>query len=140
MWIVVAGLVAAALWLGSKTGALPVLLVPAALAAGAMAAVVIAGAHVDPANLESGATWFQALDNAALVVAGIWLIMRGTTTGVSHWFFLGVATILLTAFLRYVDLIGDYVGGATLFLAFAVLLLGSARYWKSRRSREEARP
>lgn len=140
MWIVVAGLVAAALRLGSKTGTLAVLLVPAALACGAMAAVVIAGARVDPANLESSAAWFQALDNAALVVTGIWLIMRGTTTGVSHWFFLGVATILLTAFMRYVDLIGDYVGGATLFLAFAVLLLGSARYWKSRRNRRDARP
>ena len=140
MWIVVGALVAAALRLGSKTGALAALLVPAALAGGVMAVVAIAGPRLGPTDLERGAAWFQALDNAALVVAGIWLIVRGTTTGVSHRFFLGVATILLTAFLRYVDLIGNYVGGAALFLGFAVLLLGSARYWKSRQSRAEGPP
>ena len=87
------------------------------------------------------------LDNVALVAAGIWLIVRGTLGGVSHYFFLGVTVILLTAFMRYVDLIGDYVGGALLFMLLAALLLGAARssfmllaalllgaarYWKSR--------
>jgi len=38
--------------------------------------------------------------------------------------------------MRYVDLIGDYIGGAAIFMVFAVVLLGSARYWKRRLSRE----
>ena len=51
-------------------------------------------------------------------------------------FFLGVAAILLTAFMRYVDLVGNYLDSAVLFMGLAVLLLGSARYWKVRQSRE----
>ena len=136
MWIVVAALAAAALRLGSKTGTLRPLLLLAALAGGTMVAVVVTGAHADRANLEVHAAVFQVLDNVALVAAGTWLIVRGTATGASHYFFLGVATILLTAFMRYVDLIGDYLGGAVLFLAFAALLLGAARYWKRRQGRE----
>ena len=132
MWIVVAALAAAALWLGSKSGTLTPILLLAALAGGTMAAVVVTGAHADRANLEVHAAVFQVLDNVALVAAGIWLIVRATATGASHLFFLGVATILLTAFMRYVDLIGDYIGGAVLFMAFAALLLGAARYWKRR--------
>ena len=139
MWLVFAALVAAVLWTGSRTGRLPPLLGLAALAGGATAAVVATGAHSNEADREVYAAGFQVLDNVVLVAAGIWLIVRGTVSGVSHYFFLGVATILLTAFLRYVDLIGDHVGGAVLFLAFAVLLLGAARYWKTRQGREEAR-
>lgn len=136
MWIVVAALAAAALRLGSRTGVLASLLLLTALTGGTMVAVIVTGAHADPANRETHAAVFQVLDNVALVAAGIWLIVRATATGVSHLFFLGVATILLTAFLRYVDLIGDYVGGAVLFLAFAALLLGAARFWKHRHGRE----
>ena len=68
--------------------------------------------------------------NLLLMGTGVWLIVRGINNRISHYFFLGVATILVTALLRYVDLIGDYVGGALLFLVFAALLLGAARYWK----------
>ena len=136
MWIVVAALAAAALRLGSKAGSLASLLVLTALAGGTMVAVVVTGTHADPANREVHAAVFQVLDNVALVAAGIWLIVRATATGASHFFFLGVATILLTALLRYVDLIGDYIGGAVLFMAFAALLLGAARYWKRRQCPE----
>ena len=136
MWVVVAALAAVAIRLGSRTGVLAPLLLLTALTGGTMVAMIVTGAHADPANLETHATVFQVLDNVALVAAGIWLIVRATATGVSHLFFLGVATILLTAFLRHVDLIGDYVGGAVLFLAFAALLLGAARFWKRRQGRE----
>ena len=82
------------------------------------------------------AIYFQVIYNLALISTGGWLIIRGIHNGVSHYFFLGVATILITAFMRYIDLIGDYLGGAALFMVFAVLLLGAARYWKSYQSRE----
>ena len=140
MWVVVGALAAAALWLGARAGVLRTLLAPALLVAATMVAVVIVAASTETLPPPEYAVWFQVLANAALIAAGIRLIHHGTTAGVSHLFFLGLAVILLTAFIRYMDLIGDYVGGAVLFLAFAGLLLGSARYWKSRQGRREARP
>ena len=129
MWGIVAALAAAALWFGSKTSTLRVLLTLIVLCGTAMVAVVASHA-------ESDAVYFQVLDNVALIVSGIWLIVRGTVKGVSHFFFLGVAVILLTAFMRYVDLIGDYLDGAVLFMGIAALLLGSARYWRARQGKE----
>ena len=136
MWVVIGGLGAAALWLGARAGALRTVLAPVVLVAGTMVAVVVVAAWSETLPPAEYAIRFQVLGNAALVAAGIWLVFHGTTAGVSHWFFLGVAIILLTAFIRYMDLIGDYVGGAALFLVFAALLLGSARFWKSRQGRE----
>lgn len=85
---------------------------------------------------ESGAIYFQVLYNLALIGSGVWLIFKGIHDGISHYFFLGVASILITAFMRYIDLIGDYIGGAILFTISAILLLGAARYWKSFQAKE----
>ena len=82
------------------------------------------------------AIYFQIVFNLVLLATGVWLIIRGIHSGISHYFFLGVLTILLLAFLRYVDLIGDYIGGAVLFMVFAIVLLGAAKYWKRYQSRE----
>ena len=136
MWVVVGGLGAAALWLGARSGALRTMLAPVVLAAGTMVAVVVFAAWSETLPPPEYATWFQVLGNMALIAAGTRLIFHGTTAGVSHWFFLGVSIILLTALIRYMDLVGDYVGGAALFLVFAALLLGSARLWKRRQGRE----
>ncbi len=81
---------------------------------------------------------YQVVDNIALIAAGIWLIVRGIDHGISHYFFLGIGVILATGLLRYIDLVGDYIGAAMLFSVFAVILLSAAKYWKSRRSRQEA--
>ena len=69
--------------------------------------------------------------NIALIAMGAILIIKGINRGISHYFYLGIATILLVALMRYIDLIGDYVGGALLFIFCATLLLGAARYWKT---------
>jgi hypothetical protein len=131
MWLVVVALLAAALWLGWKSGSLQTLAPIAALCVLSLAAVV-------PMDDEANAVYFQIVWNIALVAAGIWLMLRGIRDGISHYFFLGIATILLVAFMRYVDLIGDYVGGAILFMVLAALLLGAARYWRTRQPREGA--
>ena len=131
IWIIVALLMAISLGLGSRTGSLRPLVVVCALSGAAMVAVALT-------ESEAGAIGFQVLDNVALIGAGTWLIVRGAHAGVSHYFFMGVAVVLLTAFIRYVDLIGDYVGGALLFMLLAALLLGSARYWKRRQNMEKA--
>ena len=132
MWLVLAALGAITLWSGYGTGRLSNLLALTVLCGAPMIAVVAT-------RTEDSAVYFQVLDNVALVAAGIWLIVRGTASGVSHHYFLGVATILLTAFMRYVDLIGNYLGSAILFMGLAVLLLGAARYWRVRQGREVRR-
>ena len=88
---------------------------------------------------ETAATVLQVLYNVALVVTGIGLIIQGMRHAITHYFFLGVLTILLTALLRYFDLIGDYVGGAILFAVFAAILLGAAKFWKMNHAQGEAR-
>jgi uncharacterized membrane protein len=122
-------LLGASLWLGWNTNTLRSLVPITAFFILSSIAVILS-------DSSSNAIIFQAAYNVALVGSSIWLILRGIQSGISHYFFLGIATILLTAFLRYVDLIGDYIGGALLFMVFAILLLAAARYWKSNRNAE----
>ncbi len=129
MWVAVAAIAAFALSIGWKTGRVPGLLALAVLCGVPMVAVV-ATQDAD------AAVYFQVLDSVALIASGIWLIIRGTSSGISHYYFLGVGTILLTAFMRYADMIGDYVDSAILLMGLAVLLLVSARYWRDRQGRK----
>jgi uncharacterized membrane protein len=123
MWQAVIVLMGTSLWLGWKTGKLRSVAPIAAFSTLSMIALVFS-------NNTANAIYFQVLYNVALVGVGIWLILRGIHSGISHYFFLGIASILLIALLRYIDLIGEYIGGASLFIVLAILLLGSARYWK----------
>lgn len=94
-------------------------------------AYVLSVVFVTTLENDSHALAFQALDNIFLVSAGVWLIVRGIHQGISHYFYLGVSVILLIALLRYIDLVGNYVGATILFVIFAVILIGVARFWKS---------
>ena len=87
---------------------------------------------------ELHSTALQVADNIVLVITGIWLIVQGIREGVTHYFYLGVFTVMLTGLLRYIDLVGDYIGAAILFAVFAVILLVSARYWKKHVASTEA--
>ncbi|MDO8271977.1 MAG: DUF2157 domain-containing protein, partial [Gammaproteobacteria bacterium] len=78
----------------------------------------------------AAAPWLRIADNLALLAVGIALLLHGVRSGVSRHFFLGIGVILLTGMLRYFSLIGDYVGGAVLFIVFAGLMLGAAQYWR----------
>ena len=73
-----------------------------------------------------------------LLFTGIWLIRRGIDDATTHFFYTGVVILLLTALFRYFDLIGDYIGGAVLFIVAAFVLFGAARYWQSRGLQKEA--
>ncbi len=79
----------------------------------------------------------QVIDNIVLVLSGTWLIVRGIRHSITHYFFLGIITILFTALMRYVDLVGDYIGAAILFVLFAVILLSAARFWKLQHRKKE---
>lgn len=89
-------------------------------------------------NSDLYAIFFQVVTNILLVATGIWLIIKGIQENVTHYFFLGVSSILLTGLLRYIDLVGDYIGASILFIIFAVILLSSARFWKTQRNAREA--
>ncbi len=78
------------------------------------------------------ALWFSVADNLILIISGVWLIVEGVRKGISHYFFLGVVVILALGLIRYLDLVGDYVGAAALFTVFAVILLVTARLWRPR--------
>lgn len=131
MAVIVTALTGTALWIAWKVGELKTLAAIAAFACLSMLAVVVS--DLSPSNF---AIYFQVVYNIALVGFAICLIVRGINDGISHYFFLGVATILLVALMRYIDLIGEYVGGAVLFMTLAALLLGAAKYWKMQQVKE----
>lgn len=74
----------------------------------------------------------QVMTNLMTMGVGIWLIVVAIEDGLSHYFYAGVGIILVTALLRYVDLVGDYVGAALLFFVFSLILFGAARFWQRR--------
>ena len=123
MWLVLAALGSTTLLLAHRTQQLPLATGLLAIFWGLLLALLLS-------RNTDHAIYFQLFDNIVLVASGIWLIVRGIHSGISHYFFLGVVSVLVTALLRYFDLIGDYIGGAVLFTVFAALLLGAARYWK----------
>lgn len=125
MWLVVASLFAAATWIGTRTRQLHTI-VPVTALCGATMIAAIASSNTHHA------IYLQLLVNLALIATGVALIFAGVRSGVSHWFYLGVMTILLTGFLRYIDLVGDYIGGAVLFAVMAAILLGAAWFWRAR--------
>jgi hypothetical protein len=94
----------------------------------------LAAVYVNFTGLDYLSIYFQICENIVLIAFGIWLIIRGIRDGLTHYFYLGVLTILMAGLLRYIDLVGDYVGASILFMIFAVLLLVSARYWKRHRN------
>jgi len=75
--------------------------------------------------------WAVAVNLLVLVLA-LWWLRRGLREGEAGLFFTGLGAILLVALLRYLDLIGGYLGAAALFAGMAVLLLLAAFYWRRR--------
>lgn len=75
--------------------------------------------------------WSLAANLLVVLVAMHWL-RRGLVDGDGRRFFSGLGALLLLALLRYLDLIGDYLGSAALFAVMAAVLYGGARYWRAR--------
>ena len=117
-----AALLTPALWLAVKVKRLPFTLATIVILSTALLTLLYGS--------KAQISWLAIADNILLIAFGAGLIVRGIKHGYSHYFYLGITAILLTALLRYIDLIGDYIGGSLLFLTFAGLLLGAAKYWK----------
>ena len=75
-------------------------------------------------------TVMQVLANVAAVVSGVYLIRLATRNSDGLFFFIGVGLILLVGLLRYIDLVGGYIGGSILFAVMAAIMLMLARYWQ----------
>lgn len=88
-------------------------------------------ARVDSWAASSIPTVFQLCTNLLILASGIWLIVRGHERASSTYFYSGVLLLLITALFRYFDLIGEYVGGAIVFLVASAALFLAARYWRS---------
>ena len=84
------------------------------------------------------AVYFQILTNTFLLTSGIFLIARGVKDAISHYFISGICIIMLLAFLRYFDLIGNYIGGAMLFFFFAIVIFLCASFWKKNFTQKES--
>jgi hypothetical protein len=93
-------------------------------------AVIVLTSLVITEKNENLAIGLQLFGNLACLGSGIWLILRALRDSVTLYFYTGVGVILILALLRYVDLVGDYVGGSLLFLFFAGVLFGAARFWR----------
>ncbi len=74
---------------------------------------------------------YQLVTNLVVVGLGIYLVIEGVRSHNGSYFWTGLAAILFLAMVRYIDLIGGYVGGSILFLLIAAMLLGAARFWRS---------
>lgn len=99
--------------------------------AAAFTGLVVLATVTGPGQV-SWAVPLQVLTNLACIGAGIWLVVVAIEDGLTHYFYAGVGMMLVTALLRYVDLVGDYVGASLLFMVFAGILLGAARFWRRR--------
>ena len=129
MWVVSGVIAALALLISAHAGKLRAVMLLVVVCSVTMIPVI--DGRLDPFYL-------QIAGNIALVATGICLIVLGANQEASRYFFLGITVILLTALMRYIDLVGDYVGTSILFIVHAVLLLGAARYWQHRQTRENS--
>jgi len=68
--------------------------------------------------------------NFMLVIAGIWFIFTGVQTATGADYYFGVFTLLMTAVLRYFNLIDNYLTGAGIFFLAAVIMFLAARWWQ----------
>lgn len=104
---------------------------PAALVSTAISAGLLLGVLTALLNLHNRdyAVAFQALTNLATIGWGLWLIISGINDRVGQYFYTGLVALLGTALLRYIDLVGDYIGASLLFGFFALVLLVVSRRW-----------
>ncbi len=124
MWFFVISLTMVSLWLSWQNKKLPLLLPFVSLFFLSLASITFIG------GIDQYTIYFKVGGNFALLSMGVVLIWRAFHNNLSHYFYFGVFIILLVAFIRYVDIIGDYISAAGLFLAFAILLLAAAKFWK----------
>lgn len=84
------------------------------------------------AGADGSPLMFAVMINLVLLATGIRLLVRGLEIQAAWLFYTGVTVILLQALVRYLDVMGDYISGALLFLAAGAVLFAAARFWHAR--------
>ncbi|MEX2015729.1 MAG: DUF2157 domain-containing protein [Candidatus Hydrogenedentales bacterium] len=77
------------------------------------------------------------LANIAMIACALWLVALGLREDRGRPFAAGVIYFLLWAFLRYIDLFGDFggmLGAAAVFFLCGATLFGVAMYWRKRKA------
>ena len=102
------------------------------LVAPAVAALLIA---VHTGGVPDQALVWAVASNLLLLLLAMHWMRRGLLEGEGGLYVTGLVAILILALLRYLDLIGGYLGAAGLFLGMAALLFVAGRYWRRREAR-----
>ena len=89
-----------------------------------------------PQGLVNVAWVFVVAVNLLALLSAIVLIQEGLKRGLTQYFYSGIVLILLLALMRYLDLFGDYLGAAAMFLVAAAVLYGAARFWRRQQNQE----
>jgi uncharacterized membrane protein len=84
----------------------------------------------------SSPIYLQVLTNLMLFLTGIKILINGLRTMRGISFYTGLSIILVQVFCRYIDLIGNYIGGAALFLIAGLIMILAARFWKNHGSQQ----
>ena len=78
----------------------------------------------------SDAEILMLCSNLMVIGSGIWLIYSAVRNATQSRFYLGVALLIFLALVRYFDLIGGYIGGATAFAIAGAIMFSAAKFWK----------
>jgi uncharacterized membrane protein len=108
----------------------------AQLAPLAIAAITVAMALADGADLSHAALFSAVLANAAMVGLALWLMRVGIRDDRGQPFAAGVVYLLVWAVLRYVDLFGKelgMLGGAGMFMLCGLGLFALSLVWRNRK-------
>ena len=89
-----------------------------------------AGAMLTVAYFNGDPLSWQVAGNLLAVVCGITFVIEAVQETSTSSFYMGVGMLLLLAFFRYFDLVGDYLGTAILFMVCAGILMAAARFWR----------
>ena len=101
-----------------------------------VAHLLLVGAWI--AGADGSALMFAVIVNMILLASAIRLLVRGLELHAAYLFYTGVVVILIQALLRYLDVMGDYLSGAMLFVAAAAVLFAAARFWQRRMQEKQA--
>ena len=89
-----------------------------------------AGAMLTVAYFDGDTLSWQVAGNLLAVVCGITFVIEAVQKTSTSSFYMGIGMLLLLAFFRYFDLVGDYLGTAILFMVCAGILMAAARFWR----------
>ncbi len=79
--------------------------------------------------------YLQVLGNIFMFATALKILNDGLKNLSGSSFYTGLGMILVQVFCRYIDLIGNYLGGAALFMIAGFIMILAARFWKSHESR-----